>query len=114
VFGRPNNHADSSGGRLGELTSMHGFRRLACVSDAFPTPRSRGTRSGMERRWKLWLAGVIPPVLYLVGLTLPSVNGAHVWLGLPSLVWWMVLSAVSVTAVLAYFERAHELGGEEE
>ena len=67
----------------------------------------------MERRWKLWLLpGLIPPVLYLIGLTLPAVNGPHVWLGLPSLAWWMLLSALSVTAVLAYFEKAR--GGDEE
>ena len=64
----------------------------------------------MERRWKLWSAGVIPPVLYLVGIAVPAVNGPHVWLGLPSLVWWMVVSALSVSAVLAYFERARAGG----
>ena len=60
----------------------------------------------MERRWKLWLPGLIPPALYLVGLAVPAVDGPHVWLGLPSLVWWMCVCAVSVTAVLAFYEKS--------
>jgi len=48
---------------------------------------------------------LIPPILLITGLCLPAVNGPHLWLGIPSLMWWMAGLAVSVTVVLALFER---------
>jgi hypothetical protein len=68
-------------------------------------PRPRNPRA-------LWLLGALPPVLYALGLAVPAVNGPHVWLGLPSLMWWVCLCAVSVTAVLLIIERLRGGDGE--
>ncbi|MBY8859085.1 hypothetical protein K7711_21610 [Nocardia sp. CA2R105] len=66
----------------------------------------------MRNTWRRWLLLAIPPVLYALGLALPAVNGPQLWLGLPSLMWWVCLCAVSVSAVLVVVERSK--GGDEE
>lgn len=60
----------------------------------------------MARKWKFWMAGAVPPILALAGIFTPAINGPHLWLGIPSLMWWICAAAVSVTVVLAFFERA--------
>lgn len=66
----------------------------------------------MRNTWRRWLLLAIPPVLYALGLALPAVNGPHLWLGLPSLMWWVCLCTVSVSVVLATVERFR--GGDQE
>jgi hypothetical protein len=60
----------------------------------------------MASKRRLWIAGAVPPVLVLAGILTPAINGPHLWLGIPSLMWWICVAAVSVTVVLAFFERA--------
>lgn len=60
----------------------------------------------MASKRYLWAAGAVPPVLVLAGIFTPAIDGPHLWLGIPSLMWWICVAAVSVTAVLALFERA--------
>lgn len=59
----------------------------------------------MRSNRNLVMLALIPPVLLIIGMCLPAVNGPHLWLGLPSLMWWLAGVAVSVTVVLAVLER---------
>lgn len=60
----------------------------------------------MASKRYLWIAGAIPPALVLAGIFTPAIDGPHLWLGIPPLIWWIGVAAVSVTVVLAFFERA--------
>jgi hypothetical protein len=59
----------------------------------------------MTNKRNLLMLGFVPPLLVLVGVFLPAVNGPHLWLGIPSLMWWVIGSAVSVSVVLWILER---------
>ncbi|HWC83546.1 MAG TPA: hypothetical protein VG756_26615 [Pseudonocardiaceae bacterium] len=67
--------------------------------------RRLGTRTAL---------GLIPPILLIIGMLLPAVNGPHLWLGLPSLMWWLAGFAVSVTVALALIEKLHPESGDSE
>jgi len=55
------------------------------------------------------MLALAPPVACLGLFALPVVNGMHLWLGLPSLLWWMVIFGVLlVSAVLGVFEIVRE------
>ncbi|MGH3438660.1 MAG: hypothetical protein ACRDRN_19590 [Sciscionella sp.] len=50
-------------------------------------------------------------------VALPAIHGPHLWLGLPSLLWWTVIFGVLlISAVLGVFEivrEGNEAGDEE-
>ncbi|MFB6679536.1 hypothetical protein ACFCWG_45585 [Streptomyces sp. NPDC056390] len=58
----------------------------------------------MRKKGRLSLLGLIPPALLAIGLSLRAINGPHLWLGIPSLVWWLAGLTLSVSAVLAILE----------
>ena len=58
--------------------------------------------------------GLVPPILLIIGMLLPAVNGPHLWLGLPSLLWWLAGFAVSVSVVLVFIEKLRPEAGDGE
>lgn len=58
----------------------------------------------MRKRGRVSLLGLIPPALLATGLCLPAVNGPHLMLGIPTLMWWLVGLTLSVSSVLAILE----------
>lgn len=56
--------------------------------------------------WWKWALAAIPPVACLGLVVLPFVNGPHLWLGLPSLLWWTVgFGVILPTLIMLLFER---------
>ena len=57
---------------------------------------------------RLWMAGLVPFILIYAVTWLPSINGPHLWFGMPSLFVWMTgVSTIAVPLTLMYFERHH-------
>lgn len=55
----------------------------------------------MKQGWVL----LVPFVMILVVSFLPAINGPHLWLGLPSLMVWIVFWTLTVTPFLLLYER---------
>lgn len=59
--------------------------------------------------WWKWMLALVSPVACLGLVAVPAINGQHLWLGLPSLLWWTaVMGIVLVSAVLGVFEIVGE------
>jgi hypothetical protein len=65
-------------------------------------------------RWK-WLLLLVPPVACLGVVAVPAISGPHLWLGLPSLLWWTVIFGVLlISAILGVFEATRGPEGDGE
>lgn len=55
----------------------------------------------------LWCIAIATPILCAFGLQwLPIINGPHLWVGLPTMLWWSTVpSATVVTLVLLLIEK---------
>lgn len=64
-------------------------------------------RSG--RAWKYWVLGGLTMFLSFVVVWLPAINGPHLWLGVPSILWWTcVPGSILITPLLLLFDRWKE------
>ena len=54
---------------------------------------------------KPWWILVLPFFMIFVVSWLPAINGPHLWLGLPSLMVWILFWTLSVTVVLLLYRR---------
>lgn len=71
-----------------------------------PGRRRDGGKGG---RAKYWLLGGFAFVLSFVVVWLPQINGPHLWLGIPSILWWTcVPGSLLITPLLLAFQRWQE------
>jgi len=62
-----------------------------------------------RRAWKYWALGGVTFFLSFVVVWLPQINGPHLWLGLPSILWWTcVPGSLLITPLLWIFDRWQE------
>lgn len=59
-----------------------------------------------RRAAKYWVLGGVTFLLSFVVVWLPQINGPHLWLGLPSILWWTcVPGSLLITPLLWLFDR---------
>ncbi len=71
------------------------------------SPQGRWAKAPSRRVLVLWAVALVTPVFCVFVLQwLPALNGPHLWLGLPTILWWTTIpGSALVTVVLLLIEQ---------